>query len=223
MDPTLLEDWLKGREIIYRLLASLYREGPVLEMLQVLGQEGTLAKLAAEEAQEEVRIGCRLMHQELVAHMADLEGYRQKLEEDYYRLFVGPGHLEAPPWESVYRSPDRLLFGEETLAVREFYRSFGLVTKNLYREPDDHLGLELEFMAWLCAETIKNLAEGGEGTRYLQGQRRFLQEHLLQWVPDFCRDVTGHAKTDFFRGLGQFTRGFIQQDAEELERVLGGS
>lgn len=216
-----LLDWLKGREIIYGLLARLYREGPDTEILAAMVRDGLLGRLAEEESSEEVREGCRRMQQELSAYQNDLDAYCAKLKEDYNRLFVGPGHLEAPPWESVYRSPDRLLFSEETLAVREFYRSFGLVNKNLYREPGDHLGLELEFMAWLCAQCADRLQKhGSDWRRYLQGQQDFLRDHLTQWVPAWSKDVFGHAQTEFLRGLAQFTRGFILSDLEEVGTAL---
>ncbi|GFN23412.1 TorD/DmsD family molecular chaperone [Thermanaeromonas sp. C210] len=220
MDFELLADWLKGREIIYGLLARLYREGPSREILAALDREGILARLAEEESNEEVREGCRRMQQELSGHQNDLDAYCVKLKEEYNRLFVGPGHLEAPPWESVYRSPDRLLFGEETLAVREFYHSFGLVNKNLYREPDDHLSLELEFMAWLCAQSADCLDKDSDWQRYLQGQQDFLRDHLIQWVPAWSKDMFDHAKTEFFRGLAQFTRGFILSDLKEVGAAL---
>lgn len=219
MEQEILQEWLKGRQIIYRLLARLYREGPSLDILKALLEEGTLSYLAQAEGNEESRKGCRMMEEELRAQGGDLKAYEAKLRQDYTRLFIGPGSVKAPPWESVYRSPDRLLFGEETLAVRKFYQSFGVSIKNLYREPDDHLGLELEFMAWLCAQALEGLS-GGEWKRYLEGQQKFLREHLLEWVPAFTKDMENSAETAFFQGLASFTRGFLLQDLEEVQIVL---
>lgn len=217
-EQEILQEWLKGREIIYRLLARLYREGPGQDIIKPLLTEDTLAQLAQGEANEDSRKGCRMMDEELKAQES-LEAYEAKLRQDYTRLFIGPGEIKAPPWESVYRSQERLLFGEETLAVREFYQSFGVSIKNLYREPDDHLSLELEFMSWLCAKALEELP-GGEWKRYLEGQEKFLREHLLEWVPAFTRDMENNAETAFFRGLASFTRGFLLQDLEEVQAVL---
>jgi TorA maturation chaperone TorD len=217
-EQEILEEWLKGREIIYRLLARLYREGPGQDIIKPLLTEDTLAQLAQGEANEESRKGCRMMDEELKAQ-ENLEAYEAKLRQDYTRLFIGPGEIKAPPWESVYRSRERLLFGEETLAVRKFYQSFGVSIKNLYREPDDHLSLELEFMSWLCGKALEELP-GGEWKRYLEGQEKFLREHLLEWVPAFTKDMENNAETAFFRGLASFTRGFLLQDLEEVQAVL---
>lgn len=60
------------------------------------------------------------------------------------------GKVLAPPWGSVYMSEERLVFQKETLEVRNWYREFGLAAENLYREPDDHIALELGFLAHLA-------------------------------------------------------------------------
>ncbi|QGP93760.1 Tat proofreading chaperone DmsD [Neomoorella glycerini] len=220
MDQELLVEWLQGRELVYSFLARIYQEGPVGDLLVALVREQFLEELANNSQNEELAAGCRQMQAKLTARAGDLEAYRQELQEDYNRLFVGPGHLEAPPWESVYRSKEHLLFGEETLAVREFYRSFGLESKKKNREPDDHLGLEMEFMAWLSQAAAAKVQAGEDATEFLQGQQRFLKEHLEQWVPALCSDIQGAARTEFFRGLALFTWGWLQVDAAELEAVL---
>ncbi|MGI9862154.1 molecular chaperone TorD family protein [Moorella naiadis] len=220
MEKQLLSEWLQGRELVYSFLARVYQEGPNQEMLGALAGEQFLAELAADSQNEDLTAGCRQMQVELAAHREDLEAYHQELQEDYNRLFVGPGHLEAPPWESVYRSQEHLLFSEKTLAVREFYRSFGLESKKKNQEPDDHLGLELEFMAWLCREAAAKVQDGGVCEKLLTGQKRFLQEHLEQWVPALTADIQRAARTDFFRGLARLTRGWLATDASEVEMVL---
>src|SRR3972149_882332 len=36
----------------------------------------------------------------------------EEVQGEYRRLFQGPGHLLAPPYESVYRHPEGLVMGE---------------------------------------------------------------------------------------------------------------
>ncbi|MDN5326660.1 MAG: putative dimethyl sulfoxide reductase chaperone [Moorella sp. (in: firmicutes)] len=220
MEKELLIEWHQGRELVYSFLARIYQEGPGRDLLAALAGEDILAELATRSQNEDLITGCRLMQAELEARRRDLEAYRQELQGDYNRLFVGPGHLEAPPWESVYRSKEHLLFGEETLAVREFYRSFGLESKKKNQEPDDHLGLEMEFMAWLCRKAAASIQSGGDAGHFLAGQERFLKEHLEQWVPALTADIERAARTDFFRGLALFTRGWLASDRVEIEIVL---
>ena len=154
--------------------------------------------------------------------MSDRQGdqnYPVELWEDYNRLFIGPGALLAPPWESVYRSK-RLVFGEETLQVRDFYQRFGLEVKNLNKEPDDHIGLEMEFIAYLCQEAIQKIQDNEDAVPYIQATRQFLQEHLAQWVPEFCGDIEEGARTGFFRGLAKFTDGWLEFDSEAVAECL---
>lgn len=50
---------------------------------------------------------------------------------------------------------------------------------------DDHIGVELEFMSYLYRHSMKELKE------------KFVNEHLIKWVPDFCNDVVKHSQTSF--------------------------
>ncbi len=139
-----------------------------------------------------------------LAESATLGETVDQVSDDFQQLFVGPFHLPAPPWESAYRSKERLLFEQETLQVREFYRRHGLQAPKLNQEADDHISLELEFLARLLDRA--GAAEAGgdaEQARYLVAEHeRFLAEHLSAWAPQFFADVEANAQTTCYRGLG---------------------
>lgn len=139
-----------------------------------------------------------------LAESATLGENVQQVRDDFQQLFVGPFHLPAPPWESVYRSRDRLLFEAETLQVREFYRRHGLQAPKLNQEADDHISLELEFLARLLDRAGAAEADGDlEQARSLVAEHdRFLAEHLTTWAPQFFGDVEANAQTACYRGLG---------------------
>lgn len=92
------------------------------------------------------------------------------VQQDYLHLFVGLGTPLAPPWESAWANDARLLFQRETLDVRYWYRSSGLQITALHKEPDDHIGLELEFIGLLL--------ERGEA----KTARTFARKHPLTWA-----------------------------------------
>lgn len=56
--------------------------------------------------------GWNLMHDYIQKHCGEEFAADHELTGDYYRLFVGPDTVLAPPWESVYRHEDRLIFGQ---------------------------------------------------------------------------------------------------------------
>ena len=124
-----------------------------------------------------------------------------ELEQDYLRLFVGLGTPLAPPWESAWASDARLLFQRETLDVRYWYRSKGLEIAALHHEPDDHIGLELEF--------IGTLLERGEA----QVASAFVAEHPSAWAERWSAAVQQHAASAFYR--------FLAAEAADLVNSCG--
>jgi TorA maturation chaperone TorD len=146
----------------------------------------------------------------------------EELRWDYTRLFIGPGKVPAPPWESVYRDVEHRHFSKETLEVRDAYRKYDLVAKNFGREPDDHVGLELDFLHRL-SEMAKQRAQEADQAGVidiLKAQKTFLEDHVLKWVPVWTRDVANSAKTDFYRGMAQLLDTYLDLDHEIIEELL---
>lgn len=54
------------------------------------------------------------------------------------RLFIGPWALPAPPWGSVWLDKESVLFGDSTLALREWMRTSGIALDLERNEPEDH-------------------------------------------------------------------------------------
>lgn len=137
----------------------------------------------------------------------------EALREDYWALFLGPGPMLACPFESVHRSIEHLTFEDETIAVREAYFEFGLQAPALGREPDDHIGLELAFVGELAAAALTALESGDSDAyeRLLDGARRFVDEHLALWAPEFAQMVISGARTDLYRAVGLLLAGALSQ------------
>ncbi|STD12262.1 Twin-arginine leader-binding protein DmsD [Dermatophilus congolensis] len=130
---------------------------------------------------------------------------------DHQRLFVGPGHMEAAPYESVHTSAEGLLFEPETLDVRAWYQHYGLSAPRQGKEPDDHIGLELEFLATLATWASDCLEEDDTQSAaiYAQGARQFTATHLLPWAPDFCALVRARAHTTFYQAVAAATAALL--------------
>jgi len=110
-------------------------------------------------------------------------------EQDYLRLFVGLGMPLAPPWESAWASDARLIFQRETLDVRYWYRSAGLQAAALHHEPDDHIGLELEFVGTLLSRGDRETAVA------------FAREHPRAWAARWAEAVQANGQTAFYAQL----------------------
>ena len=204
-EPGTLATDLARFGLAFRCLGWLFLEPPTAENTALLLQAEDHGGWVLEGDDGPTRTGLA----QLRSSRAGGEGLAA-LDADFNRLFVGPGPLLAPPWESAQRGVDRLLFGPSTLEVRAWYARFGLEAPNRGREPDDHLGLELGFLAHLCergqALVAKDPAALAERLRALDA---FLDQHVLAWAPGFLEQILGAARTEYYRGLANLTLGCL--------------
>lgn len=145
-------------------------------------------------------------------------GTPKELEVDFNRLFVGPGRLLAPPWESVYRGVDRMLFDHHTLAVRRAYACFGLQASRRGGEPDDHLGLEFLFLGHLC-EQGHQAEKAGDSDRagtFEVAREQFLADHMSHWIPACLDLVRQHACTAYYQGQAHLAAGCLTLAERDL-------
>ncbi len=78
--------------------------------------------------------------------------------------------MEAPPYQSFFLSPDRLLGGDTSAAVAAEYARAGFAPDVSDTAPD-HLGIELVFVGVLVRRGASD------------AERGFLDGHLLRWLP----------------------------------------
>ena len=219
-------DWattLMGEKLLFGLLGKILYAEPDKVWLQSLIDEGVFDEVPFGAAQSETILGLEMLHkwsQENSSPLSD-ESFAA-LRADYMRLFVGVGRVQAPPWESVYFNDGRMVFQEQTLQVREWFRRFGVEIEKLHQEPDDHIGLELSFISHLAMLGLQALDEKDDAhfEQVLDAQRKFLSEHPLRWAPIWCKLVEKNAKTDFYQGLAKLTLGTLFSLAETLELRL---
>lgn len=148
----------------------------------------------------------------------------RELAVDYVKCFIGHGvngYSAAYPYESVYTSERRLMMQEARAEVLQVMRDNEL-KRDRWNEGEDHIALELEFMQRMALRTEEALRAGDEdaAAEKLETQRAFVNDHLLNWLPMLVGDMQQFAQTDFYKGLGNLTLGFAQQDAETLDELL---
>ena len=214
--PGLAED-MRAREQMYRLIAGLYRRE--LEDADLDALHGAL--FPADSGSADMDRGFEL----IATYMSNL--WCESVEElrvDYARCFVGHGqdtYGAAFPFENVYTSKKRLLMQDARDEVLAIYRASGLDKDESWREGEDHIALELEFMATMaqrCADALESGDTKAAGS-LLQTQRNFLSDHLLRWVPLMTKELRTFAKTDMYLGLSYLTDGFLADDGKYLKEV----
>ncbi len=144
----------------------------------------------------------------------------EDLAADYAKTFLSAGNAAgkaAFPYESVYTSPKRIMMQDAWNQMCDLFEIKGVAKDDMCQDLlEDHIAMQLDFMAFLCDET----SELTETLAGLEEQREFLNTHLLNWVPEFCLDIKEHADTEFYRMVGQLTTGFLQLDSFILDSMI---
>lgn len=205
----------QARQAIYALLQRLYQTPPDANLLDWLIADRPFADfpVVLDEAGAEA-----LRQVEQSVQDATLTA----LQDDFYQLYQEPGHTAVSPWESVYRSEERLLFDVHTLQVRETYARHGMEFIHKNRAPEDSIATELEFMKILAGRLIQAVDSGDETAEHLllEEQLDFLKQHLLVWTPQFIVQSQKHAVTPFYSGLAGVLGAYLVWEKRILEQLL---
>lgn len=131
-----------------------------------------------------------------------------ELLEEYERLFVGPGPVSCPPYESFWREDvpidiRRSLMGPCTAELRRLYAVLGLVSSP--NELADHVAVQFEALAYALASDAAEVA------------RALFAEHLRPFLPRLCRAVDIEASEPFYRALAQLTMDWLIPIADFCE------
>ncbi|GAB4342600.1 MAG: molecular chaperone TorD family protein [Calditrichia bacterium] len=150
----------------------------------------------------------------------------EPLQVEYARLFVGPFHVEAPPYGSVYLEENGRLMGESTIAVRKFYQKYGLELDEDFSELPDHIAAELEFVYYLLYNQTREEEENrlNEAGNFRTGVILFLEHFLAPFVQDFTEKIKQHSEEPFYTSLAEFLKQFVQAEVmferkKQAERV----
>lgn len=208
-DPNEMRAVAAGRAQTYAILAALYSAPPSAEMTALarsggLRQEGNSALAAAANALTE-------------AFAADVP--EAEVVAEHTRLFVLPSGVV--PHESNYVDENRRIGGHITVAVQRFYEAAAAQFTKDCLELADHVGVELEFMKFLCdLEAQFWLADDEEGLRKcLAFQDDFLGNHLLRWHRTLCEKVIEEAGLDLYRALACLTLEFLEAERNHVPEL----
>ena len=94
---------------------------------------------------------------------------------------------------------------EAAAEVQNIYRATGL-TINTSDIMHDHIGAELNFLSILFLRI--NTEVGGKND-YIKIAEKFLNEHLMKWVPQFTCNMEEAADSLFYKALARATRNVL--------------
>ena len=147
---------------------------------------------------------------------------RETLLIEYSRLFVGPFHLPAPPYGSVYLDEGATVMGNSTIEVVKCYRDAGVEMSDTFNDAPDHISAELEFMRFLCLQQHE-AAEAGDDALFrkaLSRQRDFIERFLITWVPEFVERVKNSTRNAWYSALADNLSWLIRIDQMSISSLL---
>jgi TorA maturation chaperone TorD/DNA-binding transcriptional regulator YdaS (Cro superfamily) len=127
----------------------------------------------------------------------------ERVEREYFNLFIGLGRGELLPYGSYYLSG---FLHERPLArLRADLRTLGIERVEGQCEPEDHAAILCEIMAGLINGRLP--AEPG-------ANRNLFEKHLSPWIGRFFADLERAEAADFYRRIGTLGRVFIEIETE---------
>lgn len=206
-------DWLQNRVETYKLLARIFHheaDETLLSALRAMPQPAPTGFAPYDE-------GWKLIFAWLKAEEGkDQNAQIEDLAVDYARVFLGAGQVEAAaayPFESVYTSPGRLVMQEAWEAVCREYEEAGYVRTLGSDLHEDHIALELGFLAKLGTEALDADTEEAL-VNAIARSMAFLKAHPMRWAAAFAEDIRRYAETDFYRGASRLLEGYLAADLE---------
>lgn len=194
-------------------LASLHDHELAAEMFPVLKAVGFPDNLGMLPADEATHAAWDFMRRAVAALPATPEPWQiDDLAAEYAAVYL-TGAYGASPCESVWLDDDHLICQEPMFALRRLYATKGLTAANWRLRPDDHLVVQLLFVAH-CLRT----ADDGDDLRSLA---TMLDEHLLLWLAGFAARVASRATQPYYAALAALTAAWTDALRKLLAEHLG--
>jgi putative dimethyl sulfoxide reductase chaperone len=211
-------DWQMARSHAYGLLSQFLSAQPSTQQLDHLMRPETIELM--EAMFDNQHIGDQFREMAVLYSNETLSADQVAL--DFESLMRVPGPAYTHPYESCYR--DRVerkdgphwghICGRYAIETERCYQIDGLSPRYDRVDFPDHIGAELAYMAHLCEQEAKALAEGERQTasRIRQKQQIFIEDHLFHWALEFSKDLFTRSITPFFRGVAEMLQAFIRME-----------
>ena len=141
-----------------------------------------------------------------VAHVALAEAASrtttEKVEREFFNLFIGVGRGELMPYGSYYLTG---FLHERPLArLREDLGKLGIERTQGNAEPEDHAATLCEIMAGLAGGRLGHAGSDQE----------IFEKHMAPWIGRFFSDLERAEAADFYRPVGTIGRLLIDIETE---------
>jgi anaerobic sulfite reductase subunit A len=98
----------------------------------------------------------------------------------------------------------------------------GIQVPEEWHQPPDYIGVELDFMRFLCEEESRRRDDGEQNAlrEAVEAEKSFLENHIALWVPIFCERMLEEAREEYYLGIAYLTLGLVGFDRLWISRLL---
>jgi TorA maturation chaperone TorD len=176
----------------YALIGALLTRAPDAQLLS------NLSELRADPTP----LG--LAHAALAQAASDTSA--ERVEREYFDLFIGLGRGELLPYTSYYLSG--FLHDRPLARLREDLVRIGVARGEGVVEPEDHAGILCEIMSGLASRRLPAPPES---------DRIMFEKHMAPWIGRFFADLERAETAKFYRAVGTLGRVFTNIEAEAFD------
>lgn len=191
---------IKQRANVYKFLSTLYRDEISKDLIAKLADKELIAKL--KEFTKECKfsdLGRGIDKMAKYLGKAKVDHYKD-LSYEYADLFLNAGINPALPYESVHSTGEPVVMQKSVFDVRAAFRKAGVHKPEGYKDLEDYIAVELEFVRYLLDKEDADAAA------------EFINNHLMNWIPEFHAALYNATALDFYKGLSAFTLSFLFHD-----------
>lgn len=139
--------------------------------------------------------------------------------EDHLELFGGKGKPLAPPYSSVYLSADHIMNDKASTEVRKLYYAYGWKSRFEGEIPDDHLGIELQFIN-LLLDKYPELEDEVCITEVSKDLVKFIDKYINPWINRWNESIQKNARSKFYKGIGYLTVSGIEDVYSMIKQII---
>ena len=155
---------------------------------------------------------------EAIARLLVRTDRQLELAADFAGLFLVDPKQGALPYESLYRGEAKLLMQAPMAEMQTRLDRLGINVSDKYKEPADHLAIELDLMGNLIIRAAE-AKSAAERERWLDEQEALLHGHLLGWFDKFESACRAADRFGFYGASAHLLGVFLKMDANYLSLV----
>lgn len=193
-------------------LAILHDRELTAEVIGALREAAFPGGLGLAPIRESAKAAWLAMSEAVVGLPAD--ACLDELHAEFAAVYL-IGAAGASPCESAWTDDDGLVCQDSMFELRRIYADAGLAVANWRKRADDHLVLQLLYVARAARR-----AQTADDWRRLGAM---LDQHLLFWLPDFASRVAMRSGSPFYSALAILTVEWLEVLRSSIVAISGAA